>query len=238
MSFKQFDEKGPRPETSPGGSVIRRYDNATWASSRIGLTDESTAAFPEAREAVYDRLFGEARSVSHEVFPLIPHVDVFTYYRRGKDDRDVCALVTSGMSDLEMSVPAGVEAPRRCELILYCSEPKPEYIETMRWLAHFPHDQKTWIGSGHTIPNGNPPAPFWGSSVLDTILLIPPIVKRDQTLQDELSLGGEAVHFLWMVPLTAPECHLKLAKGLDTLLDLFQRNRHPHVFDPNRTSYV
>lgn len=124
-------------------------------------------------------------------------------------------------------VPAGVKAPRRCELILYCSEPKPEYIETMRWLAHFPHDQKTWIGSGHTIPNGNPPAPFWGSSILDTILLIPPIVKRDQTLQDELILGGEAVHFLWMVPLTAPECKLKLGKGLDAILDLFQRNRHP-----------
>jgi hypothetical protein len=97
----------------------------------------------------------------------------------------------------------------------------------MRWLAHFPHDQKTWIGSGHTIPNGNPPAPFWGSSILDTILLIPPIVKRDQTLQDELILGGEAVHFLWMVPLTAPECKLKLGKGLDAILDLFQRNRHP-----------
>ncbi len=71
--------------------------------------------------------------------------------------RDVYTLVTSGMSDLEMSVPAGVKAPRRCELILYCSEPKPEYIETMRFLAHFPHNQKTWIGSGHTVPNGNPP---------------------------------------------------------------------------------
>ena len=238
MSFKSFDGKGPQPETSPGGSVIHRYDKAKWASSRIGLTDESTAAFPETREAVYDRFFGECQNVSHEIFPLIPHVDVFIYFRRGPDERDVYTLVTSGMSDLEMSVPAGVKAPRRCELILYCSEPKPEYIETMRFLAHFPHNQKTWIGSGHTVPNGNPPAPLWGSSVLDTILFIPPIVKRDQTLPDELILDGEAVHFLWMVPLTTPECNLKLAKGLNSILDLFQRNRHPHVFDPSRTSYV
>jgi hypothetical protein len=238
MSFKRLDEEESQAETSPGGSVIHRYDKAKWASSPIGLKDESTIKFAEAREGVYKRFFGEAHSVSHELFPLIPHVDVFTYFRPGPDGRAVFTLVTSGMSDLEMRVTAGVKAPRRCELILYCSEPKLEYIETMRFLAHFPHDQKTWIGTGHTIPNGNPPAPLWGSSVLDTILLMPSIVKRDQTLQDELILGGEAVHFLWMVPLTTAECNLKLAKGFNAIIGLFQRNRHPHVFDPNRTSYV
>jgi hypothetical protein len=59
---------------------------------------------------------------------------------------------------------------KRVELICYCSEPKEEYIKTLRWLAHFPHTYKTWVGSGHTIPNGNPPGPFWGSDCLDTIL--------------------------------------------------------------------
>jgi len=187
---------------------------------------------------VYKRFFGEARSISHEVFPLIPHVDVCTYYRRGSGGREVCTLVTSGMSDLEMTTPAGTEAPRRVELIFYCAEPRQEYIDTMRWLAHFPHDQKTWLGSGHTVPNGNPPAPFWGSSVLDTLLFVPPIVTRDAKLPDALILDGEPVHFLWIVPLTTPECNLKLAQGLDVLLDLLQQNRHPHVFDPNRASYV
>ena len=102
------------------------------------------------------------------------------------------------MSDLEMTIPSGTEAPRRVELIFYCSEPQQEYLETMQWLAHFPHDQRTWIGSGHTIPNGNPPAPFFGSSILDTVLFIPPIVKKDQTLPEQLILDGEAVHFLWL----------------------------------------
>jgi len=54
----------------------------------------------------------------------------------------------------------------------------------MRWLAHFAHDQRTWVGAGHTVPNGNPPVPFWGSPILDTILFVPPIVKRDATLPD------------------------------------------------------
>jgi hypothetical protein len=108
----------------------------------------------------------------------------------------------------------------------------------MHWLAHFPHDQKTWIGAFHTIPNGNPPAPLWGSPNLDTLFLLPPIVKIDQNLQEELVLDGEGVNFLWIVPLTTPECNLKLAKGSSAILDLFQKNRHPHVFDPNRKSYV
>jgi hypothetical protein len=233
-----FGNKVPEPETSPGGSIIHRYKNNEWLARRVGFTDESSAKFGEARRDAYGRLFGKVHGVFEEALPLSPRVEVRTYYRRGEDGRDVCTLVTSGMSDLKMSVPAGAKAPRRVELIFYCSEPNHEYLETMHWLAHFPHDQRTWIGSGHTIPNGSPPEPFFGSAVLDTILLIPPIVKRDQTLPEELILDGEPVHFLWVVPLTTAECNLKLAKGLNAILGLFGKNRHPHVFDPNRASYV
>ncbi len=233
-----FGKKKRKPEISPGGSVIRRYDPASWFPGRTGTADQSAAAFADARHAAYEKLFGQVDCIFEETSPLIPRVDLRAYYRRGPAGANVCTLVTSGMSDLEMSAPGDTDVTRRVDLILYCSDPKPEYFETMRWLAHFPHDQKTWIGIGHTIPNGNPPSPFWGSSVLDTMLLLPPIVVRDTTLPQELSLGGDAVHFLWVVPLTSAECRLKLAKGLDAILDLFQQNRHPHVFDPYRKSYV
>jgi hypothetical protein len=63
-------------------------------------------------------------------------------------------------------------------------------------------------------------------------------VIKDKDLRDELILGGEGVEFLWVVPLTSAECRLKLAKGSGAILDLFSKNRHPHVFDPNRASYV
>jgi hypothetical protein len=126
---------------SPGGSVIHRYSKATWSGSQIGFADESLAKFAEARSKVYERLFGKVQSVFGEELPLIPHIDVHAYSRRGQDGGDVCTLVTSGMSDLAMDV-RGVKAPRRTELIFYCAEPKQEYVETMRWLAHFPHDQK------------------------------------------------------------------------------------------------
>jgi hypothetical protein len=235
--FDRFGKNKPQPETSAGGSIIHRYTNEEWASTPVGFTGEQAVQFGKAREEVYQRRFGEAKNVSHELIPLIPHIDVMQYSRTSKDG-PVCTLVTSGMSDLAMNVPAKTGAPPRVEIIFYCKEPKPEYIDTMRWLAHFPHDQKSWIGAFHTIPNGNPPAPLWGSPNLDTLFLLPPIVKIDQNLQEELILDGDGVQFLWMVPLTTAECNLKLAKGSDAILDLFQKNRHPHVFDPNRKSYV
>ncbi len=232
-----FGKKKP-PEKSPGGSVIRRYGGNAFSGTPIGFTEESSAKFAGAREDLYSRFFGKAASVSHEIIPLIPHIDVYTY-ERGQHGRNFCTLVTSGMSDLEMSVPPGAKgAPRRVELVFYCSEPEQEYLDTLRRLAHFPHDNRSWLGWGHTMPNGDPPEPFWGSPALDTLLFMPTIVKPDGALAEELSLADEPVHFLWVVPLTTPECNLKLAKGFDAILDLFERHRHPHVFDPNRMSYV
>jgi hypothetical protein len=195
--------------------------------------------FAQAREKVYTTLFGEAQSVFHEIVPLVPHIDVHTFKRSGRQG-DVFALVSSGMSDLPMRVPpnAGHGAPRRVELIFYCAEPKQEYVETLRWVARFPHDQKTWLSYGHTLPNGNPPAPLWDTEVLETLLFMPTIVQRDQTLPKELVLAGDPVHFLWVVPLSTAECNLKLEQGFGAILDLFEKHHHPHVFDAARKSYV
>jgi hypothetical protein len=85
-------------------------------------------------------------------------------------------------------------------------------------MAHFPHHVKSWPGHGHTMPNGNPPAPFWGSDSLHTLLFLPPIVTKDQTLPSELQLNDDPVEFLWVVPLTTTECSFKWKKGLDAIL--------------------
>lgn len=223
-----------KKKTLDGTNIVHHEEIQT----KPGVTT-GAAEFRQAREEVYDRLFGKQLSVSHELLPLVPHVDVYTF-RRSQGDRDVYSLVTGGMSDLEMTLTRRTEedAPRRVELIFYCSEVRDEYISTLRWIAHFPHDSKSWLGHGHTIPNGNPPSPLWGSADLDTLFFLPPIVKKDQSLPSELKLGGEPVHFLWVVPLTTAECNFKLTNGLDAMLSLFQQRRHPHVFDPNRKSYV
>jgi hypothetical protein len=224
-----------KKKKAPDGTNIVRHDTV---ETQLGVT-KGTEGFAQAREAIYERLFGKPLSVSHELLPLIPHIDVYTF-KRIQGDREIYSLVTSGMSDLEMTLPrrADKDAPRRVELVFYCAEPRDEYISVLRWIAHFPHDTKSWLGHGHTVPNGTPPEPLWGSKELDTLFFLPPIVKKDQALPSELILGGEPVHFLWLVPLTTAECNFKLAKGFDSMLNLFQQNRHPHVFDPDRKSYV
>jgi len=222
-------------EKSPDGTNIIRH-NAV--ERKFGFTEKSTAGFAQKREAAYEKLFGKALRVSHEVIPQVPHIDVYIF-QRSRGDQIEYSLVTGGMSDLKMTLPRRAkDVPRRVELIFYCAEPRDEYISTLRWIAHFPHDSKSWLGYGHTMPNGAPPAPFWGSTELDTLLFMPPIVMEDQNLPDQLQLGAEPVHFLWVVPLTTPGCNLKLEKGFDVILGLFEQHRHPHVFDPHRKSYV
>ena len=177
---------------TPDGTTIIRHNEV---KRQIGFNDKTSAEFVQVREAAYERLFGKALNVSHELLPQIPHIDVYTF-QRSRGDQIVYSLVTGGMSDLEMTLPRRAkDVPRRVELIFYCAEPREEYIATLRWVAHFPHDSKSWLGHGHTMPNGNPPASFWGSTELDTLLFLPPIVTKDQTLPEELKLDGEPVLF-------------------------------------------
>jgi hypothetical protein len=235
---KFFHQSAVPLETSEGGSVIHRYAKESWAETKIGLPTASALKAQQLRERAYDEHFGSEGMVSHEIIPLIPHVDVMTHVRTATDGKQVTVLVTSGMSDLPMNVPKKHESPRRVELIFYCDAPEQKYIDILRFLAHFPHDQKTFVGPFHTIPNGNPPVPLWDTSELDTLFLLPPLVNKDRTLSEKLVIEGDAVELLWVVPITSAECNLKLAKGSSALLELFTKNRHPYVFDPNRKSYA
>ena len=223
---------GQKQATTPGGSVIQTYDN-TPPKRDLRWLDDASPDDIQSREAAYERLFGERVNVSHESTPKVPHINVNAY------KRNFYTLVTSGMSDLPMNLdPQAVgKSARRVELVFYCAGIRPEYIETLRWLAHFPHDYQTWVGHGHTIPNGSPSAPMWSSRNLDTVLLMPTIVKPDNGLREHLTIQNDPVELLWVVPLSKAECDLKLAKGFPAILDLFERNHHSHIFNPDRDSY-
>lgn len=85
---------------TPDGTTIIHHKPA---ERRLGFTDQTTFAFLQAREAVYQRLFLEALSVSHEVLPQVPHIDVYTF-QRSRDSQTTTVLVTGGMSDSPMTV--------------------------------------------------------------------------------------------------------------------------------------
>src|SRR5579871_1705496 len=86
-----------KKKKAPDGSNIIGHENI---EMELGVMP-GAADFRQQREAVYERLFGKPLGVSHELLPLVPHVDVYTF-KRSQGDREVYSLVTGGMSDLEM----------------------------------------------------------------------------------------------------------------------------------------
>ena len=68
-------------------------------------------------------------------------------------------------------------------------------IQMLKFLARFPHEYKTWLGWGHTIPNGPDYAPVcdglgFGGAVLDSLSLVPELTTED----------GKTIRFYMLIP--------------------------------------
>lgn len=238
--MKDWFRRKPPPEQvgeSKGGSRLIKYGNGEAPKPEIGFLEESTLANTEDRERVYSELFGESDTVLHELLPLIPHIDVYRFSPNSK--RDFFTFVTGGMSDLRMNAPTELGAEyRRIELVFYSTENRDDYPELLRRMAHFVHDNNTWLHWGHTMPNGQPPEPLFNTKRLDTLFFMPSIVTPDSSLGEKLQIDSDPVQLVWVVPITTAECQLKLDDGTDALYDVFDANDHTFVFSGDRRSYV
>lgn len=205
----------------------------------IGVQVEFDEKLHDSREELFDELFGECESVSHEVLPMLPHIDVFIY-KPGYQGREFYTLVSSGMSDMAMTLPDNVSNDyNRAEIVMYVSEPKDEYVNLIRHYARYPHKYETYFAHSHTIPNGQPAEPFFSNSILDTIAFIPTIVSPDNKFTDLLfKKSGVSVQLLHLTPITTPECEYKLENGTDELYGLFDDKNHSFILDESRASYV
>lgn len=193
-----------------------------------------TADFIKAREETYSRYFGGEPEASHELLPLVPHIDVYTY--EPNDERPFYTLVTSGMSDLPQNAPEGMPV-RRVELVLYVEEPKQEYIDLLRWLAHLVHDQQTWFSPGSTMTNGNPPRPIFDGSELTCYFFSMPPLEPEIHCPEELQFDGEPLYILWVVPLSTAEREY-VRENEDGFYALLDENEHSILVDEGRESYV
>jgi Suppressor of fused protein (SUFU) len=240
MAMKDWFRRKPAPEhvgKTKGGSRLIKYDGHNPSKPEIGFLEESTLENTEHRERIYAELFGESDTVLHELLPLIPHIDVYRFPPKGK--RKFFTFVTGGMSDLPMNTPDELGADyRRAELVFYSTDSRDDYPELLRRMAHFVHDNNTWLHWGHTMPNGQPPEPFFDTKQLDTLFFMPSIVTPDSTIGDKLRIDSEPVQLIWCVPITTAECQLKLDNGADALYDVFEANKHPFAFSGDRQSYA
>lgn len=114
--------------------------------------------------------FGPVEQVFHELISYNVHVDVL--WVKATEERPYHTLVTSGMSDVAMSMPDPISPYRHAELLIYLPkswsihsgdwEKEIHYwpIRCLKMLARLPDQFNTWLYMGHTIPNDDPPAPF------------------------------------------------------------------------------
>jgi hypothetical protein len=225
-------------ERSASGSPIYRHK----AKTHDWRAPENVGVHLEAIEAHLEKHIGKVESVYHEIVSDFVHLDIMFLPANSKKRHHT--LVTSGVSDRAMRIPQGREDFSRAELIVnlppgwpldeksFKQEANYWPIRWLKQIGRLPHDYDTWIGWGHTIPNGDPPEPIANTRFTGAMLLPPYWLGMDFF---KLETGtGEKIWFYNMVPLYQEEMDLKLAKGVKAIEDLFDKNGIGSIVDVAR----
>jgi hypothetical protein len=229
-------------ERNPDGSNTLRHREAA-AARTVAPGDEQAH---EAIAEVIGRRIGVAPNVLHEIVSDRIHVDVHVV--PPTSERPVWTCYTTGLSDLPMTIPAGArgQVQEYAELIVELpGEWKMEHeawsderwyfpIRWLKQLARLPHDYGTWLGDGHTIPNGDPAKPL-APGVPQTGWL----VHYAYDLEDDAIVKvrpDKHVALLRIMPLYPDEMDFKLREGLDALFKRFDAAKVSWTVDVARPS--
>jgi hypothetical protein len=224
-------------EVSLAGQPIYRHSEPTaWQQP------EGEACIEQISDHIEEHL-GKIESVFHEIVSDTVHIDV--HWVKPNADYPFHRLITSGMSDLPMQTPEGAPVPRFVELMMTLP---PEWkidqasfedekwywpVRELKFLARLPHKYNTWLGFGHTVPNGDPPEPFAPGTKLCGAILVPSVTVPEKFHCLRIDAEKE-ITFYAVVPLHESEMNLKLNKGIDELLTLFGNKDLNDVVDAKR----
>ncbi len=188
---------------------------------------------------------GPVESVFHELISDAVHLDV--HWVKPTASRPFHLLVTSGMSDRPMNVPAELDAPRHIELVATLPErwaigdgafrDENWYwpVRQLKTLARLPHKYDTWLGEGHTVTNGDPPQALAPGTRLCGAILLPPQHVPDAFRELRLD-AVKTIRFLAVVPVHEREMTLKTRSGTEALVDRLRKARVTDVIEPTRPS--
>ena len=197
-----------------------------------------------------EKYIGKIDNVYHELMSDTVHIDVHVV--KPTPERNFYTLVTTGMSDIAMSIPPDLDANefQYAELMI-CLPPdwplekakiesESEHdtfwpVQTLKFLARFPHAYETFLTATHSIPNGNPAEPVAGN-VDFTGFIIGYQVLADEKFNELKISDDKLVNFYALYPVYDQEMNLKLKKGFDKLWDLFVQNNVTELLDINRTN--
>jgi hypothetical protein len=105
-------------------------------------------------------------------------------------------------------------------------------IQMIKYLARFPHEYQTWLGWGHTIPNGENYEPILEGSEMSGMALLELDFSPLETEK------REKIHLYMVMPVTRAEMEYKLEHGMSALDEKFSAHDLPLVVDMYRQSVV
>lgn len=242
--------KEPKKEVgiSPGGSLLYQHGLPKKTDSQYAPEPENIYA--EKVIEHFQKLFPDhehfnIQNLASNAEPMPVNANVHILGPTEKDPFYV--LYTTGMSDLPMTLPKGIEEEedlKYAELYLFLPrdwkftevELQIKTSDTGLWpvlllkhLAGFPHEYQTWLGWGHTVPNGPHYTPLadnvgFGGVILARSSDIPPLKTDDQ----------KKVNFYTVIPAYKEEIEYRLKYGMDALGQRFLEGRMPFVLDVRR----
>ena len=196
-----------------------------------------------AIEQHLDRFFGEEDTIvvfDEKVSPDF-HLDV--YWIQANQKRNYHILLTSGVSSIPMNVP-DPSLNSRIELFILLPPDWPFGIEQLQdernyWpigllkdLGRYPHSHKTWLGFGHTVPEGQ------GKTIAGTRFAAT-LLKKSKTLPPEFQraeFGDSFIDLLMLFPLYDEEYAFKRVAGIEGLEAEFDAANIADIIDVTRSN--
>ena len=197
------------------------------------------ALFPDREEMVYPEEITD--SVSVDVHIMMPN-----------ENQKFYVVYTVGMSNMPMTLPekfAGQEDMKYAELYAFLpatwdwGESDNSSVEVdqqgdwilryIKYLAKFPHRNKTWIGYGHTIPNGPDYAPLCAGTEMGGVL----ISQVGNDLEAVNTRDGSVVNLYMVIPVYREEIEFGREYGIAALNEVFGENQMTLVINMNRPNY-
>jgi suppressor of fused protein SUFU len=193
--------------------------------------------------------FGTDFFVLHEDKSSTVHIDVHVI--RPSVIRPYFTLMTSGMSDLDMHVPPGLEDLGLAEVCICLPGAWPLAIDDFRWrepkffwpiavlknAAKYPHIHQTWFSWGHTVGRTERPEPLDSETEFTGIMLLKPATFPEGADQVETE-DGRTIRYLALIPLLENEMNFRQEFGSDALEDKLIEAEVTELLNPQRLTVV
>lgn len=235
-------------EKSESGSPVFRHE----AKEEGFVPAHGDEANIQAISDHIEKHIGPIESVFHEILSHLVHIDV--HWVKATKERPYHAFITSGMSDIPMHVPEGLEDQAFAEVLILLPadwgieggvgktmdevfEDELNYwpIGWLKSIARFPHEYETYMGWGHSVPNGEHAEAFAPNTEMGCMLLLPAIDLPVDFFELKIH-EGKTIRFYGLYPIYKEEMEFKLKKGTDALVRKFDKYEVSGILNPTRVN--